>query len=452
MEEEITIAETDQDTANKETSIDKSSISPTKRGRGRPQGSKKLKVCVTDLNLVELVSGISNGGSTQPQRKRGRPRLSNTKSTERQGSDDDSKLQGSEEDILNTHHSPKKRGRPKKALSNSSQEKDDTEDLANGGSVKPKLGRGRPKGSKKRKLESLTGGEENEGSPVIPRKRGRPKGSLNKKPKLRNVTSFVVGAEGGDGVSKLRKGRGRPRKAEDNTVETPNGISDKPRRGRGRPRKGSEKPGGRTPGLVTDGNQPVKRGRGRPKGSLNKKPRAQTQNMFTLIRKNRPGRPKKHAVRKRGRPRKNPLPSPEELKKPKVWKPLGRPRKYPRPDPPVEVPPPPRRRRGRPRKSESRKGAHLRKPPSLHNPSAAGAGKVGRPPTHKREGETPRKRGRPKGSLNKNKIRNETERQSTTLNHSVSGSSGVRAEGEAKTEESRTDTTTETETQGQDSS
>lgn len=359
-----------------------SASSPTKSRRGRSQGSKKLKVCVTDLHLVELVSGISDVDSTQPRSKRGRPRPSHTKHTEDQGSANDSELQGSEDDD------------------------DNAEDLANSGSAKPE-------------------GGGNEGSPAtIPRKRGRPKGSLNKY-RRGMWESFSSGAEDDEGRINLRRGRGRPRKLVSHTEETPNGVSDRPRRGRGRPRKSSAPASGLAPGLATGEGQQVKRGRGRPKGSLNKKPRAQPPvQMFNLVRRRRPGRPKKREVRKRGRPRKNPLPSPEELKKPKVWKPLGRPRKYPRPDPLDDVPQPPRRKRGRPRKS-SRKGAHLRKPRSLRKPAKA----LPPPPTHRKEGEAPRKRGRPKGSLNKNRFRGEIEIPS--LNRITSSPSNVEMEAAA---------------------
>lgn len=154
--------------------------------------------------------------------------------------------------------------------------------------------------------------------------------------------------------------------------------------------------------------------------------------------KGKRGRPRKQPA-KRGRPRKYPLPSPEELKKPKVWKPLGRPRKYPRVDPPEGAPPAPRRSRGRPRKSASKKGAHLRKnfpttPSSPRNPSDGSLRKRGCPPsTTKSEEEAPRKRGRPKGSVNKNKARSETQLDGALTNHSKSDPSavGVQHEGES---------------------
>lgn len=157
------------------------------------------------------------------------------------------------------------------------------------------------------------------------------------------------------------------------------------------------------------------------------------------------GRPRKQPA-KRGRPRKYPLPSPEELKKPKVWKPLGRPRKYPRVDPPEGVPPTPRRSRGRPRKSASKKGAHLRKnfPPatsSPRNPNDGPTRKRGRPPsTPKSDQDTPRKRGRPKGSVNKNKIRSETQLDSAHPDHSKRDSPAVGAAHEGKSVEHETDT------------
>ncbi|XP_039676623.1 serine/arginine repetitive matrix protein 1-like isoform X1 [Perca fluviatilis] len=345
MEEEMRTAETEQgDVASNEgeCSVEMAN-SPTKKGRGRPQGSKKLKVCVTDVNLMELVSGISNGGSTQPPRKRGRPKL--TKQAEHQGAGDDHaddsvQTQGSEkhasnEDSLTTDCSPKKRGRPRKHLSYSTPEKADTKDLMNGGSETPKARSGRPKGSTKRKLESLTS-EETEGGFVTRR--------------LETELSSEGEEERGD-------------------------------------------------------KEQAKRGRGRPKGSLNKKPPAYKVGSprRSLTTKEKRGRPRKQPTT-RGRPRKYPLPSPEELKKPKVWKPLGRPRKYPRVDPPEGSLPAPRRSRGRPRKSESKKGAHLRKnlPASSSspcNPNVGSPRKRGRPPsTPKKDAGSPRKRGRPKGS------------------------------------------------------
>ncbi|XP_018540583.1 uncharacterized protein LOC108888876 [Lates calcarifer] len=466
-----------------QSSVDMSN-SPTKRGRGRPQGSKKLKVCVTDVNLMELVSGISNGGSTQPQRGRGRPKLASTKPTVQEGSEDDhadnsvqthrgkgrpkgSKKQASNGNNPMTDHSPKKRGRPKKSPSKSPPEKAISEELPNGGSATPKMGRGRPKGSTKRKLESLTSGEEDEGSSVKPRKRGRPKGSLNKKPRLEREVSSEGEAETEGSLNSPRRGRGRLRKMEVNytgrsTQDTSNGISNTPRRGRGRPRKNIEQKSRDQQELVSDGSQSVKRGRGRPKGSLNKKPPAykvhgkvgRPRRVHIAPGRGRRGRPRQQPA-KRGRPRKYPLPSPEELKKPKVWKPLGRPRKYPRVDPPEGAPPAPRRSRGRPRKSESKKGAHLRKslpttPSSPHNPNDGPPRKRGRPPsTAKTEDVTPRKRGRPKGSVNKNKARSESQLDSTLANHSKeksdSSAVGVEHEGEPVEEDAPTEHSDHTE-------
>ncbi|XP_070703130.1 chromosomal protein D1 [Pempheris klunzingeri] len=423
---------------------------------------------------MELVSGISNGGSTQPPRGRGRPKLSATKQTEQQGSGDvhadnsvqtpqgpgrqkGSKKQASNEDSSMTEHSSRKRGRPKKTVSKSKPEKADAQDLPNGGSVTPKPGRGRPKGSGKRKLESSTGGGEDEGSSVTPRKRGRPKGSLNKKTLLERELSIDGEADGS--LNSLKRLRGRKvevRNSRESTQDTSNGISKMPHRGRGRPRKSIVQASGE---LVTDGPQPVKRGRGRPKGSLNKKPPAykvhgkvgRPRRVLVPPGRGKRGRPRKQPA-KRGRPRKYPVPSPEELKKPKVWKPLGRPRKYPRVDPPEGAPPAPRRSRGRPRKSESKKGAHLRKsvPTTTSSPrvtSDVSPRKRGRPPsTAKNNDQTPRKRGRPKGSLNKNKARGEPQLDSTLPNHSKakSDSSAVGAEHEGELAEKEVKQDTET--------
>uniref|UniRef100_A0A8C2YWL2 Uncharacterized protein n=1 Tax=Cyclopterus lumpus TaxID=8103 RepID=A0A8C2YWL2_CYCLU len=177
------------------------SNSSIKRGRGRPQGSKKMKVSVTDVNLTEQ---ISNGGSKQSTRGRGRPKL--TKHTVQEGSGDDhvdhslqtqvSNKQASNEDSLTANHSPKKRGRPRNSLNKSTSENAAAKDLPNGGSDAPKARRGRPKGSLNRKSARLTKPAE--------KGRGRPKGSLNKKPPAYRVHSKVGPATRGK--------RGRPRK------------------------------------------------------------------------------------------------------------------------------------------------------------------------------------------------------------------------------------------------
>ncbi|XP_020504223.2 neurofilament heavy polypeptide [Labrus bergylta] len=376
-----------------------SNTRPAKRGKGKSQGSKKLKVSVTDVNLTNLVSGISNGGSPQPKRGRGRPRISDTKQTELQESEADqtddpvrtpkSPEKGSTNTTSNgdgavADSSPKKRGRPKKAVST---ETTAGEVLPNGGSNVPKKGRGRPKGTFKRKSESSMEYEKNEGSSEEPRKRGRPKGSTSKKPRLEEEAEGGV-EEGND--------------SDCSTKGLSNGSLNTPTRGRGRPRKIE------VPESV---NQPVKRGRGRPLGTLNKKKhgkvgRPPKLQLLTPSRKPKRGRPRNGPV-KRGRPRKYPTPSPEELKKPKVWKALGRPRKYPREDPPEESPlkMSPKKSRGRPRKSESKKGAHFRMkspatPSTPHTPKDETPRKRGRPPSSaKSEAGTPKKRGRPKTVL-----------------------------------------------------
>ncbi|KAJ8273456.1 hypothetical protein GJAV_G00101820 [Gymnothorax javanicus] len=167
----------------------------------------------------------------------------------------------------------------------------------------------------------------------------------------------------------------------------PNGSEQPPKRGRGRP-LGSVK---KTPKLV---KVPGKRGRPRKLVSDTTTPVKSPE----MARKR--GRPPK-VIKMRGRPRKIPL-TPEELeermkskgkpKGPRVWKPLGRPRIYPRQDPPPTTQQP--RGRGRPRKAPSKQGAHLRKNP---------------PPA--REGP-PRKRGRPAGSFKKNTVKKEAENNS----------------------------------------
>lgn len=378
MEEEKKTTETDAIEGSRKRLSEKS---PLKRGRGRPQGSKKLRVCVADVS--DLIADISNGGATQLQRKRGRPRLSDTKQSEE--TSNGSTKHDREEGIFIAGHSSKKRGRPTKS-------KISAEDLRNGSSP-PKLGRGRPKGSTKRKVESLSDNEADGDSPATQRKRG----SLNINPKL----ELSSNKEEDGSLMSARSGRGRPRKVSNSDKS----ITVEPHKARGRPRKTT--PQG-CMAAVTDGSQSEKRGRGRPKGSFKKK--------YCILeeRRKRPGRPRKY-----------PLPPPEERNKPKVWKPLGRPKKYPPVNSEVShtVAPKRQRKRGRPRKSEYGKGAHLRKK-VITAPTKSSDGiprKRGRPPGTKtpqvKKDGAQRKRGRPKGSRNKSKILGELHLDSTTCNH-----------------------------------
>ncbi|XP_051527767.1 chromosomal protein D1-like [Myxocyprinus asiaticus] len=197
--------------------------------------------------------------------------------------------------------------------------------------------------------------------------------------------------------------------------------------------------------IVPNGStHPPKRGRGRPRGSLNKKfssEKVATHNarpskkveLFSpeiIIRSKvkKRGRPKK--LKMRGRPRKIPLTPEEESeridrlskqRKRKLWKPLGRPRIHP-----VKEGPKIKRARGRPRKyetmpeSSSQNDTHPPSveisldaadgPPSKRGRPLGSLKKRGRPggstktSTTKVSDGTPRKRGRPPGSGNKVKI------------------------------------------------
>lgn len=151
-----------------------------------------------------------------------------------------------------------------------------------------------------------------------------------------------------------------------------------------------------------------KRGRGRPRGSVKKKmisvkeishnARASKRVDFfspeTAIRPKvkKRGRPKK--IKIPGRPRKIPLTPEEEAerilrlnKKRKLSKPLGRPRIHPLVDMPKE-----KRGRGRPRKYESIASQNGRVDGNLKSLKISG-------------GDTPRRRGRPRGSFKKKRGR-----------------------------------------------
>ncbi|XP_034066148.1 chromatin modification-related protein EAF7-like [Gymnodraco acuticeps] len=200
MEEEIITTETaGEDVApnDEEPSVDISNDSPSKRGRGRP---KKLKVVVTDANL--MVSGISNGEPPQTPRGRGRPKL--FKPTEQQVSEDNnaddsgSQKETSDEDDASPEHSPKKRGRPRAKLTEAvqadgnSMEEEIIKTEAAGEDVAPndeepsvdisndspsKRGRGRPKKLKVVVTDAnlMVSGISNGEPPQTPRGRGRPK-------------------------------------------------------------------------------------------------------------------------------------------------------------------------------------------------------------------------------------------------------------------------------------
>ncbi|XP_068189466.1 ABC transporter F family member 4 isoform X2 [Antennarius striatus] len=416
MEEDIMTTTLEHEDAKISKSSDVMSNTPVKRRRGKSQGSKKLKVGVTDVHLMELVSDISNGGCMLPKLSASKPKeqqitedsVADDSVQSPQGSPKCSENQDSEEDVPKTDHITRKRGRPKKSVKKSA-----AKNLQNGSSNSPKKPKGHPKGAQKRTSESLTSGEENESSSVTPRKRGRPKGSLNKVSKLESELASEWVAEAVRSLNSLKRVKVRPRQLEvSNTGASTRDRLNGVKRGRGRPRKLQQESGDEQE-LNSDGSPPVKRGRGRPKGSLNKK-HAKASQAWTVhvpSTKKKRGRPTKQPA-KRGRPRKYPLPSPEELKKPKVWKPLGRPRKYPRAEPPEGGPTAPRRSRGRPRKTESKKGAHFRKglttPSSPSNSNDGSLRKRGSPATSsKHEENVSRKRGRPKGSLNKKKARRE---------------------------------------------
>lgn len=293
-------------------------------------------------------------------------------------------------------------------------------DLTNGGSVgsginSNKRKRGRPKGSTVKAAGDMNGGtlkrskgrEESEDSFSPPRKRGRPKGSPKK-------VIHKTETSDDDGAVQNTPKRGRPKKGQ---------AKGK----RGRPKK-IDQMGATQKRAAADGTELPRKRAGRPKGSRNKpvltvrlestsgRPTrvhvAPDKLNISLPRKNpgKRGRPKKIS---RGRPRKKPLPPEEELDQPRVWKALGRPRKYPKEDPPegASSPETPRRGRGRPRKSESKKGAHLKKFNSDGAPNKP-------PKAAKEQDGPPRKRGRPKGSVKNKTINNSSEKNSQNSDQS----------------------------------
>ncbi|XP_061903588.1 chromosomal protein D1-like [Entelurus aequoreus] len=435
MEEDLRVVEEEQgDVLNQdESSEENSDNSFVKRGRGRPKSAKKPKVNIPDLNLMELVSGISNS----------EPALGFKN------------LAGSEE------YTPKKRGRPSGSVNKRTAEKA----LDNSSPDKPKRGRGRPTGSGKRKVENLS--SDDESNEWGPKKRGRPKSSAKKTPQPKEVELDD------NGIPKTPRGRGRPRMSSSERKQVPADDPLRPKRGRGRPKGSLNKKlfdevrlqAGRPrrkhiPPSRLEIRVPRKTGkRGRPRNEMSgrghprKYPLPSTEG--SKKRGWKPlGRPRKHPLvgvpgkgpggrgrgrprkseagtgghlrkyegspRKRGRPRKYPLSSKGESSKPKIWKPLGRPRKHPLVDPPEGASDTPRRAPGRPRKSETKRGAHLRNPNSTSRPPKPILGADG----------TPRTRGRPKGSVNKKKEQKESEVDSEPWNHSDADNAAADAEEE----------------------
>lgn len=267
--------------------------------------------------------------------------------------------------------------------------------------------RGRPKGSTVKAAGDMNGGmpkrprgeDEPDKSLSSPRKRGRPKGSLKK------LTQKIETSDDNG--------------TEQNTPTEPKKSQAKGKRGR--PKKVVQV-GATEQEPAADGTERPRKSPGRPKGSRNKpvftvrlestsgRPTrvivAPEKLNMTLPGKSpgKRGRPKKMG---RGRPKKRPLSPEEEPYLPRVWKALGRPRKYPKKEPPegASSPETPSRGRGRPRKSESKKGAHLKKISSDGTPN--------KPKATKEQDGSPRKRGRPKGSVaNKAIINNSSKKMS----------------------------------------
>ncbi|XP_043074339.1 uncharacterized protein LOC122324164 [Puntigrus tetrazona] len=240
------------------------------------------------------------------------------------------------------------------------------------------------------------------------RGRGRPRGSLNKKfptekaPTHNTRPSKKVDYFSPDIVIKTKvKKRGRPKKIKmpgrpRKIPLTPEEESERLQRLSLQRKRRLSKPLGR-PRIhpVAEGPK-VKRGRGRPRGSLNKKLTARPSNKDTESSVKKRGRPKK--VKLPGRPRKIPLTPEEESerlqrlnlqRKRRLSKPLGRPRIHP-----IAEGPKVKKARGRPRKyaakSDSTSGGAKQADADIALDAASGP---------------PRKRGRPAGSVKKKRGR-----------------------------------------------
>ncbi|KAK2887516.1 hypothetical protein Q8A67_015744 [Cirrhinus molitorella] len=263
--------------------------------------------------------------------------------------------------------------------------------LPNGSTHPPKRGRGRPRGSLKKKTTAEEVPRNNARplkkvdffSPEVAvkakvKKRGRPKkikmpGRPRKVPLTPEEESERLQRLTLQRKRRLSKPLGRPR-------IHPVSEGSKGKRGRGRPRLNPAAEG-----------RSGKPGRGRPRGSLNKKgrPSKKGDNFSPVVKR---GRPKK--IKLPGRPRKIPLTPEEESerlqrlslqRKQRLSKPLGRPRIHP-----IAEGPKVKRARGRPRKSGTKSDGA--KPASAKiTPDAANG--------------PPRKRGRPSGSLKKKRGR-----------------------------------------------
>ncbi|KAK1877914.1 Origin recognition complex subunit 4 [Dissostichus eleginoides] len=209
-----------------DSTVHMSDNSATKIGAGMPEGSNKLKICVTDdVNIMKLVSGIASDGTTQSPRERGCPKL--TKHEEHEESGDvhaDISVQTQKKVLDEEGHSessppqkvPAKKGRPRKYPLPTLEE-------LNAPKVQKKLGRprkslpasssspsrdvdtpkkrGRPPGTPKSDVGTPKKRGRPPGTPKsevgTPHKRGRPRGSVRKSD-AKLETTLTEHSEGSD--------------------------------------------------------------------------------------------------------------------------------------------------------------------------------------------------------------------------------------------------------------
>ena len=214
-------ADTDEQSLRQEAET-KAGLTPiTKRGRGRPKGSKNKKT-------QERV----------PKRSPGRPKGSKNKKTLEREAAERAAAEAAAQ-------APKRRGRPKGSKNKKTLEREAAERAAAEAAAQAPKRRGRPKGSKNKKTLEREVAERAaaEAAAQAPKRRGRPKGSKNKKT-LEHEAAERAAAEA---AAQAPKRRGRPKKNK-KTLE----------------REAAER-------AAAEAAAQAPKRRGRPKGSKNKK-------------------------------------------------------------------------------------------------------------------------------------------------------------------------------------
>ena len=225
-------ADTDEQSLRQEAET-KAGLTPiTKRGRGRPKGSKNKKTqereAAEGKKLIvpkrspgrpkgsknkktlerEAAERAAAEAAAQAPKRRGRPKgrpkgSKNKKTLEREAAERAAAEAAAQ--------APKRRGRPKGSKNKKTLEREVAERVAAEAAAQAPKRRGRPKGSKNKKTLEHEAAERAaaEAAAQAPKRRGRPKGSKNKKTLEREAAERAAA----EAAAQAPKRRGRPKEA-----------------------------------------------------------------------------------------------------------------------------------------------------------------------------------------------------------------------------------------------